>query len=416
MRRAGFRIFNLVVGAFLLLAGCATEPVNELRDPERKAFTPIDSDRPYVLASTLESPRTMVVALIDIDFSESALRFSYAPGFFTSNPQGIVQFEALDQPNVYKTPGALADALKERIESGPIGILLMLDGEPLGIAGAPDLDEGKAGVIRDFAKRLAAKAIVFTFIVPDRMILPTDFNQKNRMKTEMKPSLPTYLIHYTPKMPNLQATPEALSEGWELAEIGQVAAFHEASRAQPKNVTFRALWDSEALYIRFDVTDVSVRSIRTKQLGDVWCDSCVEFFVTPTELPKHFNFEINPGGMIHYSYIRNPQRLSSGEYVDWTLGDEASIPSMLIHHSMPKTVSPEQFGEIRWTVAYRVPFSLLKRYEPAFVEPTEGDVWRGNFFICGDELKEPRWGAWADIGKELAFHQPSKFGYLRFAR
>lgn len=236
------------------------------------------------------------------------------------------------------------------------------------------------------------------------------------MKNEMKTSNPTYLICYTPKMPNLQATQEALSQGWERAEIGQVAAFHEASHAHPKNVTFRALWDSEALYVRFDVVDCSVRSVRTKQLSDVWCDSCVEFFVTPTELPKHFNFEINPGGIIHYSFIRDPKRLSSGEYVDWTLGDEESIPSMMIHHNMPETISPEQFGNIQWTIAYRVPFSLMKRYEPSLVYPMEGDVWRGNFFICGDELKEPRWGAWADIGKELAFHQPSKFGYLRFVR
>lgn len=174
MRRASLCVLISFVGLFLL-AGCATEPVNELRDPERKAFTPIDSDRPYVLASTLEAPRTMVVALINIDFSESSLHFSYAPGFFTANPQGIVRFEELDQPQTYKTPGTLADALKKRIETGPIGILLMLDGEPLGVAGSPDLEEEKAGVIRDFAKRLTAKGIQFSFIVPDRMNVPTGF-------------------------------------------------------------------------------------------------------------------------------------------------------------------------------------------------------------------------------------------------
>ena len=62
-----------------------------------------------------------------------------------------------------------------------------------------------------------------------------------------------------------------------------------------------------------------------------------------------------------------------------------------------------------------VPLDLLAALSGAPCRPRPGDVWRGNFFHCGDETPFPRWGAWSGVGERLDFHQPDRFGMLLFA-
>ena len=62
-----------------------------------------------------------------------------------------------------------------------------------------------------------------------------------------------------------------------------------------------------------------------------------------------------------------------------------------------------------------IPLDLLEEFAGVPCRPGPGDEWRGNFFHCGDETPSPRWGAWSDVGAVLDFHQPGRFGVLRFA-
>jgi cellulose/xylan binding protein with CBM9 domain len=64
-------------------------------------------------------------------------------------------------------------------------------------------------------------------------------------------------------------------------------------------------------------------------------------------------------------------------------------------------------------VAMRIPFAMMESYVSATGDP-RGQTWRGNLFKCGDETSHPHWASWAPIGQELNFHQPEKFGELRF--
>ena len=164
------RLFALLGALMLVVAsGCQSAPKNEMRDPDLKSFTPLEARGSYVLAANIEDPTTVVCALIDIDFSRNPLQFHYAPGFFTANPRGIVHFETLSRLTSYTSPSQLAATLKQRVEDeNPIGVLLLLDGEPMTLQSAQPSD-AEVGVIKAFSSRLTNEGITFAFLVPERM-------------------------------------------------------------------------------------------------------------------------------------------------------------------------------------------------------------------------------------------------------
>jgi hypothetical protein len=54
---------------------------------------------------------------------------------------------------------------------------------------------------------------------------------------------------------------------------------------------------------------------------------------------------------------------------------------------------------------------VLERYVGPLA-PLAGQVWRGNFYKCGDRTSHPHWAAWSPVD-ELNFHLPRCFGALR---
>jgi hypothetical protein len=64
----------------------------------------------------------------------------------------------------------------------------------------------------------------------------------------------------------------------------------------------------------------------------------------------------------------------------------------------------------RWTVEVRIPFVDLK-----VTPPKPGDVWRANFYRFNrDRDREVEQLSWSPTIWP-GFHQPMRFGYLRFA-
>jgi hypothetical protein len=64
----------------------------------------------------------------------------------------------------------------------------------------------------------------------------------------------------------------------------------------------------------------------------------------------------------------------------------------------------------RWTVEVRIPFSDLK-----VPTPQPGDVWRGSFYRFNrDRDGDPEPLSWSPTMLP-GFHQPARFGYLRFS-
>lgn len=171
----------------------------------------------------------------------------------------------------------------------------------------------------------------------------------------------------------------------------------------------KVAYDSAALYVIFRVADRYVRAVTTAPQGPVCKDSCVEFFFTPggDVTQGYFNLEVNCGG----TPLLYHQKERGKEAVALPADDYRQIT---IAHSLPKVVEPEIAAPTTWTVEYRLPFAILKKYCPVAM-PAPGVTWRANFYKCGDNTSHPHWLTWAPVARpQPDFHRPECFGILRF--
>jgi hypothetical protein len=221
----------------------------------------------------------------------------------------------------------------------------------------------------------------------------------------------TYRVSRAPAPPPLSGDWD--TPAWSQAGSAEIAWFHPAGSEHRPRTRVRLLYDREAVYVFFRVEDRYVRAVAAGFQGPVYEDSCVEFFVRPREQAGYFNFEMNCGGTLLLYFIEDPRRTPQG-FARFTPVEQRHLSGMRVYHSLPRIVDPEITEPVVWSVAYSVPFSLLKEYVGE-VSPDPKRPWRCNFYKCADKTSHPHWGAWSPVGEELNFHQPDRFGFLDFA-
>jgi hypothetical protein len=168
-------------------------------------------------------------------------------------------------------------------------------------------------------------------------------------------------------------------------------------------------YDSENIYVRFRVIDKFVRCLTNQVNGPVWEDACVEFFFAPDpEFPeRYFNLEINCCGtpLMHYNTI-------PGEEITPLSIDE--INQIEILHSLDGIIDQEINKETVWSIHYRIPINILRRYSDVN-RPKPGVEWRANFFKIAENSSNPHYLTWAPVEyQQPNFHLPQYFGILRF--
>ncbi len=198
------------------------------------------------------------------------------------------------------------------------------------------------------------------------------------------------------------------------AEFATIDHFFAKSSDHRPPATAQVCHDGTLLRIRFCVEDRFVRAVSTRYHDRIWCDSCVEFFVQPRPDRGYFNFEFSANGQFLVSYITDPTRVPGGfrEYVKvpWELAKGVMVTSSL----GGAVIEPERSEPVAWTLQALIPVALLEHFTGP-LGPLSGQVWRGNFYKCGDETSHPHWGAWSPVTSGDSFHQPAFFGALRLA-
>ena len=133
--------------------------------------------------------------------------------------------------------------------------------------------------------------------------------------------------------------------------------------------------------------------------GNVWCDSCMEFFVAPGETAAdgYFNFEMNANGAL---------------LLGWGVSDTEFVLSDFPREKI--ALRAEVYAD-RWALDLIVPFALFRRHMPGFV-PTPGKILHGNFYKCGDKTASPHFGCYFPIDPASVptpcFHVPEYYGKL----
>lgn len=175
------------------------------------------------------------------------------------------------------------------------------------------------------------------------------------------------------------------------AQAGQIDLYPWANGSYTPHVEFRLLHDSEALYVRFDVWESNIRATYTCPNDPVCRDSCVEFFFHPQEDdPRYLSFEVNPLGTMLIGLS------TSGQDLQYLTEDRELF-----------CIQARQKQDF-WQVAYRIPFSFIRRYFSGI-----GPVMGGNFMKCADRSVTPHHGCWNLIETPIPmFHVPQFFGEI----
>ncbi|MDW7774084.1 MAG: carbohydrate-binding family 9-like protein [Desulfobulbaceae bacterium] len=167
-------------------------------------------------------------------------------------------------------------------------------------------------------------------------------------------------------------------------------------------------WDDTAVYVIFRVAARYVRAVARDHQGNVWEDSCVEFFFTPdSDVSRgYFNLEMNCGGtmLLHFQRSRGKGRI---------IIPKEECNRITAAHSLPR-IDPEIEDPVRLDCCVFLPIILLKKYCHV-TTPSPGAAWRANFYKCGDRTSHPHWLTWAPVhSSKPDFHQPASFGILQF--
>ena len=158
-------------------------------------------------------------------------------------------------------------------------------------------------------------------------------------------------------------------------------------------------WNEDGLFVYMRAYEKNPRMIEEKDNGDIYMDSCLEFFVNPCPGETVFcNFEVNPRGFMYLAF--GPEELEArtlqnrGEFSDFEL--KASV------------------CEEYWDVSYRVPTAYFQKFNPNFSLSKEKSL-QANFYKCGDGTQIPHYGCWSPItsGEETPnFYHVCDFGEI----
>lgn len=169
-------------------------------------------------------------------------------------------------------------------------------------------------------------------------------------------------------------------------------------------VDFSIAYDDDALYIRFRVAEDATMARVTEDNGEVWTDSCVEFFVS-FDNTGYYNFEFTCIGkmLIGFRKDRTSAISASSEILN-TITRESTLGSEPFD---------ERFGDQNWELSVRIPLQAFFKHNIKSFAGLEGV--KANFYKCGDKLSKPHYLSWAPISNESPnFHLPEYFGNLEF--
>ena len=155
------------------------------------------------------------------------------------------------------------------------------------------------------------------------------------------------------------------------------------------HTTARLLASDGGISVLFSTDETPLKATFTQNNEDVWCDSCVEFFIQPNpEDPRYLNFEMNSLGALLLG-----------------IGTQTDGRTMLDFDVRRFRIRPLIQNGI-WTHRLYVPFDFLQE-QFGKIE----SVFGGNLFKCGDETAHPHFGSWSPIvWPEPQFHLSQFFG------
>ena len=172
-------------------------------------------------------------------------------------------------------------------------------------------------------------------------------------------------------------------------------------------VSFHMFHTGDRLMLRFDVAESYTAALVTEDNGEVWTDSCVEFFIAP-------------GGGLYYNVETTciGRMLLSGRKS--RTEDVQPAPAEVLASVKRFTTYPfgepfaEREGDNRWSLTLAIPPQALFRHA---LTDWSGLEARMNLYKCGDRLSHPHFLSWKPVRTENPdFHRPEFFEAVTFEK
>ena len=203
------------------------------------------------------------------------------------------------------------------------------------------------------------------------------------------------------KAPALLAAEEA---GWAPARATEWGP-------EPYATRFRALWNDDGLFLRFDATDPSPWHTMTRRDEHLWDEEVVEIFLDPNRSGRdYYELEVSPANVVCDLRMISPWPNKKGD-IDWNL---AGLQT--------RVRARDGAGPRGWTATAFLPWSGLRALPSArkvALPPRPGDAWRFNAFRIerpGGKSKPEEGAVFAALSPPSpeSFHQPDAFRDLVF--
>lgn len=167
-------------------------------------------------------------------------------------------------------------------------------------------------------------------------------------------------------------------------------------------VNFRIAHTGDSVLINYKVKEKAVRAVAETDNGNVWEDSCCEFFFSPACDNMYYNIESNCAGKILFE--SGNTRHGRKRY---PLDTVATIKRW---SSLGNGVFDETPSNEEWEMALIIPAAMFDG-----VKQFTGMKSHANFYKCGDKLATPHFLSWNLVETETPdYHRPEYFGEIIF--
>jgi hypothetical protein len=192
--------------------------------------------------------------------------------------------------------------------------------------------------------------------------------------------------------------------------VSQVLDGHERRRIQyapwangeemPK-ASFALAYGKDEIYLKYYVTERTLKAEYSKFNDPVFEDSCVEFFIAFDEDASYYNLEFNCMGTCRVQY---------GAHKTGRTFLPVSLLKTIKHQTLVRSTVAD---EIQWELTLCIPKTVFKFHPALSLERSTAKV---NFYKCGDGLPQPHFLCWNKIeAKKPEFHLSRFFKEITFS-
>lgn len=163
------------------------------------------------------------------------------------------------------------------------------------------------------------------------------------------------------------------------------------------DVRFQIAHDDDRIYLHYEVKEEYVKAQYIRPNGNVWEDSCIEFFISLDDRQSYYNFEFNVigTGLIGYGTEDKSARLR------------------LAAEQIERIDTFTQVSKVNGTKVWRIVLVIPKDIFSEGIASSQ--TFHANFYKCGDALPQPHFLVWNNIENPTPnFHLPRYFGEVVF--